>query len=79
MVCFALLASNRMYARQHTNRRAGGRAGGRQQRPNCVRNAMACYDDDDCRKEMHFRIEAAGRGGSGAAAAQCARRHHRHI
>ena len=32
-------------------------AGSRQQRPNCVRNAMACYDDDDCRKEMHFRIE----------------------
>ena len=31
--------------------------GSRQQRPNCVRNAMACYDDDDCRKEMHFRIE----------------------
>ena len=36
---------------------AGRLKGRRQQRPNCVRNAMACYDDDDCRKEMHFRIE----------------------
>ena len=39
------------------DRQAGRLKGSRQQRPNCVRNAMACYDDDDCRKEMHFRIE----------------------
>ena len=38
-------------------RPSGRLKGSRQQRPNCVRNAMACYDDDDCRKEMHFRIE----------------------
>ena len=42
--------------------------GSRQQRPNCVRNAMACYDDDDCRKEMHFRIEPRRRRRRAAAA-----------
>ena len=43
--------------------------GSRQQRPNCVRNAMACYDDDDCRKEMHFRIEPRRRRRRAAAIA----------
>ena len=58
-----MLASNRMYARRHLAQGSAGSAGcagmqaQRQQRPNCVRNAMAYYDDDDCRKEMHFRIE----------------------
>ena len=54
------------------DRQAGRLKGSRQQRPNCVRNAMACYDDDDCRKEMHFRIEAAARGGRGTGAMRSA-------
>ena len=70
-----MLASNRMYARRHLAQGSAGSAGcagrqaQRQQRPNCVRNAMAYYDDDDCRKEMHFRIEPSRHHRSAAAIA----------
>ena len=53
-------------AGRQAGRQAGRLKGSRQQRPNCVRNAMACYDDDDCRKEMHFRIEPRRRRAAAA-------------